>query len=284
MALQVARSYHVERGEPDQWRVISPAQAPPRADDADAGAHRPAGDAGRSVRTSRPPHPAEHVALRPVRRGRARCARPGDRGGGPRERLPRSSARRSAPPRCPRTRPVRFWEGLAERRERTGFLVVLRRGRDGRSGGPDSGSPVAATACPPDLIATAKGLGAGYAAIGAVLVEGARLQGRSWRTDRGGSRSGTRGTGRRSRVRSASRCSKNCPGQEGPSRAGARARRDAPPELADALADVHDGARGARARLPAQRLVRRSAWTARRSCRRRSASAAGSTRPRSTTA
>ena len=67
------------------------------------------------------------------------------------------------------TPPARFWEGLAERRERHGFLVcfdevVTGVGRTGRwfAG--------AATACVPDIIATAKGLGAGYAAIGAVLV------------------------------------------------------------------------------------------------------------------
>jgi adenosylmethionine-8-amino-7-oxononanoate aminotransferase len=67
------------------------------------------------------------------------------------------------------TPPRRFWEGLAERRERHGFLVcfdeiVTGVGRTGRwfAG--------AETACAPDIIATAKGLGAGYAAIGAVLV------------------------------------------------------------------------------------------------------------------
>jgi hypothetical protein len=67
------------------------------------------------------------------------------------------------------TPPVRFWEGLAERRDRYGFLVcfdevVTGVGRTGRwfAG--------AATACVPDIITTAKGLGAGYAAIGAVLV------------------------------------------------------------------------------------------------------------------
>lgn len=66
------------------------------------------------------------------------------------------------------TPPRRFWEGLAERRERHGFLVcfdeiVTGVGRTGRwfAG--------AGTACVPDIITTAKGLGAGYAAIGAVL-------------------------------------------------------------------------------------------------------------------
>jgi hypothetical protein len=66
------------------------------------------------------------------------------------------------------TPPVRFWEGLAERRDRHGFLVcfdevVTGVGRTGRwFAGED-------TACTPDIIATAKGLGAGYVAIGAVL-------------------------------------------------------------------------------------------------------------------
>ena len=65
---------------------------------------------------------------------------------------------------------MRFWEGLAERRERHGFLVCFDEVVTGvgRTGQWFAG---AVTACPPDLIATAKGLGAGYAAIGAVLVK-----------------------------------------------------------------------------------------------------------------
>jgi adenosylmethionine-8-amino-7-oxononanoate aminotransferase len=68
------------------------------------------------------------------------------------------------------TPPVRFWEGLADRRERHGFLVCFDEVVTGvgRTGEWFAG---AATACPPDIIATAKGLGAGYAAIGAVLVK-----------------------------------------------------------------------------------------------------------------
>jgi adenosylmethionine-8-amino-7-oxononanoate aminotransferase len=68
------------------------------------------------------------------------------------------------------TPPRRFWEGLAERRERHGFLVLFDEvvtgvGRTGRwfAG--------AGTDCAPDIIATAKGLGAGYVAIGALLVK-----------------------------------------------------------------------------------------------------------------
>jgi adenosylmethionine-8-amino-7-oxononanoate aminotransferase len=64
--------------------------------------------------------------------------------------------------------PRRFWEGLAERRQRHGFLIcfdeiVTGVGRTGHWFAAES-LPIV-----PDIIATAKGLGAGYAAIGAVL-------------------------------------------------------------------------------------------------------------------
>src|SRR5262249_10636458 len=67
------------------------------------------------------------------------------------------------------TRPKLFWEGVAERRARHGFLVIFDEVVTGvgRVGEWFAG---AKTACPPDMIATAKGLGAGYAAIGAVLI------------------------------------------------------------------------------------------------------------------
>jgi adenosylmethionine-8-amino-7-oxononanoate aminotransferase len=67
------------------------------------------------------------------------------------------------------TPPALFWEGLAERRERHGFLVIFDEVVTG-VGRTGEWFAAAKTACPPDLIATAKGLGAGYAAIGAVLV------------------------------------------------------------------------------------------------------------------
>jgi hypothetical protein len=65
--------------------------------------------------------------------------------------------------------PRRFWEGLAERREKHGFLIcfdeiVTGVGRTGHWFAAES-LPIV-----PDIIATAKGLGAGYAAIGVVLV------------------------------------------------------------------------------------------------------------------
>src|SRR5207244_3406961 len=65
--------------------------------------------------------------------------------------------------------PKRFWEGLAERRARHGFLIcfdeiVTGIGRTGHWFAAES-LPIV-----PDIIATAKGLGAGYTAIGAVLI------------------------------------------------------------------------------------------------------------------
>src|SRR5205823_13448248 len=64
--------------------------------------------------------------------------------------------------------PPRFWEGLDERRREHGFLVIFDEVVTGMG---RTGEWFAANATPlvPDLIATAKGLGAGYAAIGAVL-------------------------------------------------------------------------------------------------------------------
>ncbi|CAN5317985.1 hypothetical protein BH18ACT14_BH18ACT14_10290 [soil metagenome] len=64
--------------------------------------------------------------------------------------------------------PDRFWEGLAERRERHGFLICFDEIVTGLG---RTGSWFAANDLPfvPDIIATAKGLGAGYTAIGATL-------------------------------------------------------------------------------------------------------------------
>ena len=66
------------------------------------------------------------------------------------------------------TPPDRFWEGLLERRERHGFLVVFDEVVTGIG---RTGSWFAFQQMPivPDVVTTAKGLGAGYAPIGAVL-------------------------------------------------------------------------------------------------------------------
>jgi len=172
MALQLARSYHVERGEPDRWQVISPAQA----------YHGPTMET--LALTGRPglqgpfgPYLPRHLHIPPSTwrfdpSGEAALVAldqalkesgPGTVSAFFCEPISAAALPAYTPPR-------RFWEGLAERRERHGFLVLFDEvvtgvGRTGRwfAG--------AGTECAPDIIATAKGLGAGYVAIGALLIK-----------------------------------------------------------------------------------------------------------------
>ncbi|HKX25841.1 MAG TPA: aminotransferase class III-fold pyridoxal phosphate-dependent enzyme [Actinomycetota bacterium] len=170
MALQLARSYHVERGQPNRWHVISPAQA----------YHGPTmatlGLTGRpGLQGAFGPYLSTHQHIPPS------IWRSDPTGEGALEALDRALDEVgpenvsaffcepiSAAALPAYTPPRRFWDGLEERRRRHGFLigfdeVVTGMGRSGQwfAGG--------ATPLVPDLIATAKGLGAGYTAIGAVL-------------------------------------------------------------------------------------------------------------------
>jgi adenosylmethionine-8-amino-7-oxononanoate aminotransferase len=172
MALQIARSYHVERGEHHRWQVISPAQAyhgptmQTLALTGRPGMHGPFG-----------PYLPEHLHIPP---STWRFDPTGEAAldaldaaieeAGPETISTYFCEAISAAALPGYTPPVRFWEGLAERRDRHGFLVCFDEVVTGvgRTGEWFAG---AVTACPPDLIATAKGLGAGYAAIGAVLVK-----------------------------------------------------------------------------------------------------------------
>src|SRR5919198_6286494 len=170
MALQIARSYHVERGEPDRWQVISPAQAyhgptmQTLALTGRPGMHGPFG-----------PYLPEHLHIPPS------SWRFDPSGEAALEALDRVIEEAgpdtisaffceaiSAAALPAYTPPRRFWEGLAERRRQHGFLVCFDEVVTGVG---RTGSWFAANATPlvPDIIATAKGLGAGYAAIGAVL-------------------------------------------------------------------------------------------------------------------
>ena len=170
LAIQLARSYHVERGEPDRWQVISPAQA----------YHGPTMET--LALTGRPglqgpfgpylPHhlhippstwhfdPTGDAALEALDRALAEAG-PSTVSAFFCEAISSAALPAYTPPR-------RFWEGLAERRERHGFLVCFDEVVTGvgRVGSWFAGNE---TACTPDIIATAKGLGAGYAAIGAIL-------------------------------------------------------------------------------------------------------------------
>jgi adenosylmethionine-8-amino-7-oxononanoate aminotransferase len=171
MAIQIARSYHVERGETERWQVISPAQAyhgptmETLALTGRPGMHGPFGPyLPRHLHI--PPStwrfdPSGDAALAALD-GALEEAGPGTVSAFFCEPITGAALPGYTPPR-------RFWEGLAERRERHGFLVCFDEVVTGvgRTGEWFAG---AATACAPDVIATAKGLGAGYAAIGAVLV------------------------------------------------------------------------------------------------------------------
>jgi adenosylmethionine-8-amino-7-oxononanoate aminotransferase len=171
MAIQLARSYHVERGEPERWQVISPAQAyhgptmETLALTGRPGMHRPF-EPYLPNHLHIPPStwrfdPTGEAALEALDQALDEAG-PGNVSAFFCEPISGAALPAYTPPQA-------FWEGLAERRERHGFLVcfdeiVTGVGRTGRwfAG--------AATACVPDIIATAKGLGAGYAVIGAVLV------------------------------------------------------------------------------------------------------------------
>jgi adenosylmethionine-8-amino-7-oxononanoate aminotransferase len=172
MALQIARSYHVERGDTQRWQVISPAQAyhgPTMATlslTGRPGLQRPFGPYLSSHHHIPPStwrfDPTGDAALAALDRVLEEV--------GPENVSAYFCEAISAAALPAYSPPPRFWKGLAERRDKHGFLicydeVVTGMGRTGHW--------FAAEELPlvPDLIATAKGLGAGYAAIGAVLCQ-----------------------------------------------------------------------------------------------------------------
>jgi adenosylmethionine-8-amino-7-oxononanoate aminotransferase len=169
-ALRLARSYHVERGEPNRWRVISPAQAyhgPTVATLSLTG--RP------SLQRPFDPYGAEHLHIPPSSwrfdpTGKAALVALDEvlESAGPETVSaffcePVSAA--ALPAYSP---PEAFWLGLDERRREHGFLVCLDEVVTGMG---RTGSWFAAEQLPlePDIITTAKGLGAGYVPIGAML-------------------------------------------------------------------------------------------------------------------
>jgi adenosylmethionine-8-amino-7-oxononanoate aminotransferase len=169
-AVRLARTYHVERGESDRWRVISPAQA----------YHGPT--AVTLALTGRPhlqqpfdPYLVQQPHIPP---STWRFDPTGEEALAALDRVleehgpetisaffcePVSAA--ALPAYSP---PQRFWEGLARRRDEHGFLVVFDEVVTGIG---RTGTWFAADQLPiePDIITTAKGLGAGYAAIGGTL-------------------------------------------------------------------------------------------------------------------
>src|SRR5215217_5731736 len=169
-ALRLARSYHVERGEPGRTRIISPAQA----------YHGPTmatlGLTGRSALQAPydpfiapqlhiPPStsrldPTGAKALAALDRA-LEAAGPGGVAAFFCEPISAAALPAYSPPEA-------FWVGRDERRAEHGFLIALDEVVTGLG---RTGTWFAAEQLPlePDIITTAKGLGAGYAAIGAVM-------------------------------------------------------------------------------------------------------------------
>ena len=163
MALRLARQYHVDRGEPERWRIISPAQAYHGA------------TMGTLALTGRPalqrPY-GEYLSKHLHFDSTARAALDElDRvleEAGPETVAaffcePIGAA--ALPAYSP---PDEFWHGLAERRERHGFLVCFDEIVTGMG---RTGSWFAYQRLPiePDVVSAGKGLGAGYAPLAAVL-------------------------------------------------------------------------------------------------------------------
>ncbi|HEX6008890.1 MAG TPA: aminotransferase class III-fold pyridoxal phosphate-dependent enzyme [Actinomycetota bacterium] len=168
-ALQLARLYQVERGEPDRWRVISPAQSYHGSTMGTLALN------GRSaVQEPYAPYLANHLHISPSTwrfdpSGEA-ALRELDRALEEAQGTiaaffcePISAA--ALPAYSP---PDAFWLGLDERRREHGFLVCLDEVVTGFG---RVGSWLAAHQLPiePDIVAVGKSLGAGYAPLGGVM-------------------------------------------------------------------------------------------------------------------
>jgi adenosylmethionine-8-amino-7-oxononanoate aminotransferase len=169
-ALQLARLYHVERGEASRWRVISPAQA---YHGSTMGTLALTGRPG--LREPYTPYLASHLHIPP---STWRTDPSGEEALTALDRVldetgpetvaaffiePVSAA--ALPAYSP---PDRFWQGLDERRNEHGFLICFD---EVVSGIGRVGTWLAADQLPiePDVVSIGKGLGAGYAPLGAVL-------------------------------------------------------------------------------------------------------------------
>ena len=165
-AMRLSRAYHVDRGEPDRWQMVSPAQAYHGSTMASLAL------SGRPRSLQHPyepylsPHLHIHIGTDPEAALRELDARLEEAGPGAVAAFfcePVSGAARPAfmPPES-------FWRGLAARRDRHGFLVCFDEVVTGMG---RTGSWFAYQQLPiePDIVTVGKGLGAGYAPISAVL-------------------------------------------------------------------------------------------------------------------
>ncbi len=170
MMLRLVRQYHVDRGEPERWRIISPAQA---YHGATMGALSLAGRPG--LRQPFGNYLSSHLHLPPS------TWRFDPTGQAALDELDRLVAEAGAetiaaffcepvsgaalPAYSP---PDSFWHGLAERRERYGFLICFDEIVTGMG---RTGSWFAYQQLPlvPDVLSAGKGLGAGYFPLAATL-------------------------------------------------------------------------------------------------------------------
>lgn len=169
-ALQLARIYHVDRGQTERWRVISQAQA---YHGSTMGTLALTGR--RALQEPYTPYLADHLHIPP---STWRFDPSGEAALQELDRLiedagadtiaaffcePVSAA--ALPGYAP---PERFWLGLAERRDEHGFLICFDEVVTGIG---RTGTWLAAHQLPiePDIVAVGKGLGAGHAPLGAVL-------------------------------------------------------------------------------------------------------------------
>jgi adenosylmethionine-8-amino-7-oxononanoate aminotransferase len=169
-ALRLARSYHVERGDSERWRVITQAQA---YHGSTMGTLALSGR--RSLQEPYTPYLASHLHLPPAtwRTDPTGEAALDELDRALEEAGPESVAAYFCEPVSAaalpgHSPPERFWRGLAERRERHGFLVCFDEVVTGMG---RVGTWLAAHQVPiaPDIVSVGKGLGAGHAPLGAVL-------------------------------------------------------------------------------------------------------------------
>ena len=169
MALRLARGYHAERGE-SRWRIVSPAQS---YHGATLGTLALSGR--RSLQHPYEPYLADHLHIPPstgrfdesVREALEELDRLLEAAGPETiaafvcEPVSAASLPAYSPPR-------RFWEGLAERRDRHGFLIVFDEIVTGFG---RTGSWFAYHQLPlePDIVTFGKALGAGYAPLAGML-------------------------------------------------------------------------------------------------------------------
>jgi adenosylmethionine-8-amino-7-oxononanoate aminotransferase len=169
-ALRLIRQYHVDRGDPGRWRIISPAQA---YHGALFGALALTGR--RSLQEPYDHYLPGHLHIAPAtwRFDPSGEAALQELDGLLQEAGPETVAAFVCEPVSAAalpgyTPPERFWAGLEERRRRHGFLICFDEVVTGmgRTGAWFAGQPLPIE---PDLITGGKGLGAGYAPLAATL-------------------------------------------------------------------------------------------------------------------